>query len=514
MENYQGPVSLCEAWLEKRVKTMSPRSLVEISLRKIVMMIKLYPNASMEKKLIIHKNLQGLFSVPSLFIQELQENILNAIQVASCKTGKNSFLAADTFLVKKLLHPTITNLDMERIPPIFRNFIIHNVKKMSRLNTLTLCLSMTMSWSSFFSDIQTERFCRGILMLRVLVFQDFADDTFLGHVGKICHNLIKLDVQGSVFVTDTGLSKLGDLLKLRYLDVNRTEVSGTYLYNFLKNMPNVVSLGTWDDFSTFLEDTCIGFVEIRSASLTQSQIEVMSSLCPNLVSLELKITNNSYKLQKLCYLLSLTSLSVSGVNYRQSRLVVAMLALAQKLQSLSFDHVNGLDTGDLRTIGQDCTKLQWLTLSNCTVSSNLFDHADDVQPTGEGNTKHKLFHSLRNLVISSNISPSQFLVITGHAYNLETLHTGISCWVSTRLLSHLFKLNSMEKLLTLRFDHTADLSAPALFLILRKATNLRTIVGTETWQEMDIRTCNDLTDLFDRQHLPHKLVPFHSQHII
>ena len=217
---------------------------------------------------------------------------------------------------------------------------------------------MTMSWSSFFSDIQTERFCRGILMLRVLVFQDFADDTFLGHVGKICHILIKLDVQGSVFVTDTGLSKLGDLLKLRYLDVNRTEVSGTYLYNFLKNMPNVVSLGTWDDFSTFLEDTCIGFVEIRSASLTQSQIEVMSSLCPNLVSLELKITNNSYKLQKLCYLLSLTSLSVSGVNYRQSRLVVAMLALAQKLQSLSFDHVNGLDTADLRTIGQDCTKLR------------------------------------------------------------------------------------------------------------------------------------------------------------
>ena len=55
MENYQGPVSLCEAWLEKRVKTMSPRSLVEISLRKIVMMIKLYPNASMEANITVSK---------------------------------------------------------------------------------------------------------------------------------------------------------------------------------------------------------------------------------------------------------------------------------------------------------------------------------------------------------------------------------------------------------------------------------------------------------------------------
>ena len=216
---------------------------------------------------------------------------------------------------------------------------------------------MTMSWSSFFSDIQTERFCRGISCLRILIFQDFADDTFLGHVGEHCSNLIKLDIQGSVNVSDKGLSKLGHLLKLRYLDVNRTEVSAAFLYAFLKNLPNVVSLGTWDDFSYFLEDQYLNFVEIKTSSLTQSQIEIMSSLCHNLVKLELKITNNSYKLQKLCNLLSLTSLSVSGVNYRQSRLVVAMMALAPKLRHLSFDHINGMDTGDLRCIGQDCINL-------------------------------------------------------------------------------------------------------------------------------------------------------------
>ena len=59
MEEYEGPVSLCEAWLQKRVKTMSPRTLVEISFRKIVVMIKLYPttteqgNSSHLKKIII-----------------------------------------------------------------------------------------------------------------------------------------------------------------------------------------------------------------------------------------------------------------------------------------------------------------------------------------------------------------------------------------------------------------------------------------------------------------------------
>ena len=225
------------------------------------------------------------------------------------------------------------------------------------MKELTLCLSMTMPWSSFFSDAQTGRFCRGVASLQVLVFQDFADDSFLAHIGEWCHLLTKLDVQGSVCVTDVGLSKLEYLSKLQYLDVNRTEISANSLHSFLEKMPNIVSLGTWDDFSNILEKPCVNFVEIRTSSLTQSQIQTMSSLCQDLVSLELKITNNSFKLQCLSNLLSLTSLSMSGVNYKQSRLVVAMLALAQKLKHLSFDHVNGLDTGDLRTIGQDCTKL-------------------------------------------------------------------------------------------------------------------------------------------------------------
>ena len=57
---------------------------------------------------------------------------------------------------------------------------------------------------------------------------------------------------------------------------------------------------------------------------------------------------------------------------------------------------------------------------------------------------------------------------------------------------------------SLRIDNTADLSAPALFLLLQRATNLEEVIGTETWQELDLRTCADLTDLFDRHHLPHR----------
>ena len=110
--------------------------------------------------------------------------------------------------------------------------------------------------------------------------------------------------------------------------------------------------------------------------------------------------------------------------------------------------------------------LECLTLSNCTIARSIFDPVVNAQSVEEGNNKPKLFNSLRKLVIRSNISPSQvshsriyllaiflcfqFLVLTGHAYSLESLHTGISCWVSTRLLSHLLQLNSLHNLQTLR----------------------------------------------------------------
>ena len=100
-----------------------------------------------------------------------------------------------------------------------------------------------MPWSVFFSSCQTARFVRSIERLQTLQFQDFADDEFLRIVGQHCFNLGnqssyfvvlqlrrydilgKIDVQGSISVSDEGLLTLSELLKLKHLDVNRTSVT-------------------------------------------------------------------------------------------------------------------------------------------------------------------------------------------------------------------------------------------------------------------------------------------------
>jgi len=214
------------------------------------------------------------------------------------------------------------------------------------------------------------------------------------------------------------------------------------------------------------------------------------------------------KLHKLGTLQHLQNIHVSGPNYRSCNLGVFLLGRAPVLSRLYLEHVSGMDSCDLRSIGQYLVSLEELTLMNCCLSRGLMDRVEER--TAE-RKQIRLFTSLKKLNISSNISPSQFLMLSGHAVQLERLQTGLSCWVSTRLLSHLVRLNKLEKLTYLRIDYTSDLCAAALFLLLRTAKLLTTIVGAETWQDLDQRSCVELNCLFSDYQLPHHLVSFQSQ---
>ena len=104
----------------------------------------------------------------------------------------------------------------------------------------------------------------------------------------------KLDVQGSIEVTDVGLSSLSDLIKLKYLDVNRTGVTVSSLVTFVMKMPGLTSLGTWEDFSPFDQSTLQQFTELNLINIFMENIAF--SQLSNLTKLQLKMTNSSQEL--------------------------------------------------------------------------------------------------------------------------------------------------------------------------------------------------------------------------
>lgn len=356
MEVPESPLSLCQHWLDQAHPTVSPPSLTGVCLRRIQSLVRLYSTSSDDSlKTSFRRSLRGLFDVPGHFVPLLLETLLNCLDQTPASSASDQS-PMDLFLLSQVIHPQIVQLDLQLIPTSMRNYVIRNMTRMSGLRTLSLCLSLNIPWSSFFSPVQTVRLTSALAGLRVLAFQDLADDEFLSEVGHHCLDLVHLDVQGSVQVTDTGLASLSPLVRLKYLDVNRTSVSAEMLAEVVRTNPTILSLGSWEEFSDFEEEILQNLTELSSANFTLTTDMKVTS-CAGLTKLKLRMTNSSDKIHSLGSLRSLQSLAIADLDFRQSNLGVGLLGLAGSLRELFLDHVFDWDTNHLRSIGLHCQEL-------------------------------------------------------------------------------------------------------------------------------------------------------------
>ena len=211
----------------------------------------------------------------------------------------------------------------------------------------------------------------------------------------------------------------------------------------------------------------------------------------------LRLTNTEARLGGLGGLIHLTHLALAGLSYERAGLAVALPALAPQLLSLhlqvggsditdckAVQHVSGWNTADLRNIGRLCARLQELRLTECAVGRS--SSGEQAGQAVAGLTR--LYPALTSLTVCSAVSPSQLLVLAGHASRLASLRTGPNCWLSARLLSRLIALNPLAELKRLQVDRPADLALPALFALLTTATRLETVVGVEHWDGLDTQS--------------------------
>ena len=196
MDVAENPVEVCHHWLAQTVPRVTPGSLTEISLERVRALVRLYSVSTEENrtKLALRRSLRNLFDVPAHFIPSILETVLESLleprEVAD-------FSPTDLFLISLVTHPLVPQLDMLQVPGSVRNYVIRNMARMSGLRSLQLCLSLNLPWSSFFSSLQTVRFTRALAALRVLTFQDHADDQFLHQLGQHCLDLGNIQSKGA-----------------------------------------------------------------------------------------------------------------------------------------------------------------------------------------------------------------------------------------------------------------------------------------------------------------------------
>ena len=175
---------MCQTFVLHASPRITPKHLSNLCQLRIHQMIRSYPTTDdMKMKHCLMEGLRNLLDVPNQFVAEFVDNLIEALQVKPVKDCKNVFAPRDMFLLSQLLHPSVTSINMVKIPSALRNIIIRNIHKLSGLRSLTLDLSLEMAWSTFFSQSQTSRFVSAIAHLQSLTFHSFADDDFLSMLG-------------------------------------------------------------------------------------------------------------------------------------------------------------------------------------------------------------------------------------------------------------------------------------------------------------------------------------------
>jgi hypothetical protein len=165
----------------------------------------------------LRTGLRQLLTLPAQFVPALQEEVVRALEAgSSCPSSSAEFPLVDCFLLCELLHPAVTSLDLDRVPSHLRHFTILNSVRAPRLQSLTLALSAPLPWSACFNPGQTSTFLAGLPRLQSLTLQDLADDSFLSLLAESAGQLARLDVQGSLGVTDRGLLCLATCSALRW----------------------------------------------------------------------------------------------------------------------------------------------------------------------------------------------------------------------------------------------------------------------------------------------------------
>ncbi|KAJ9590865.1 hypothetical protein L9F63_016109, partial [Diploptera punctata] len=203
--------------------------------------------------------------------------------------------------------------------------------------------------------VSVGKFDTKIIFDRVLSTQSldefsshFSSDDTLKVLSQSCKHLKHLDVSDSK-VTDQSVEDILNFKNLKSLKINNTKLSPEAVTKILKGVNTHSKLP----------------LELLKSPLTPTQIELLPECFPNLVSLEISVSENC-SLASLKSLKKLQSLSISQnspigtSNFNFSSAKELLSEIGSRLRNLSIQEVHNTD---LKFIAKSCPNIQCISLN-------------------------------------------------------------------------------------------------------------------------------------------------------
>ena len=169
-------------------------------------------------------------------------------------------------------------------------------------------------------------------------------DELVGAISKSCSELKRLDISGSVEVTNRSIKLIVSLPKLEELDISNTSINDRALDKFCRKLSELE--GSGEKFTKL----SLGLLD------SPSDLESFVQTVPNLTSLSLCLNDEYFSLTPLKHLRCLSEFSVRGQIYLDKEVFESIGSQILKLGLLDFVEI------DLNLINQYFPNLQSLVL--------------------------------------------------------------------------------------------------------------------------------------------------------
>ena len=213
------------------------------------------------------------------------------------------------------------------------------------------------------------------------------DDELLGIIGKFCSDIQRLDISGSIDITDVGFkslyegprsSQISKSLQIIDLGGNGSKyVSPNHVSLLLCNLPNLVSLGTYERTGAALQiaykknpDIKFGLRYLHDLFTTSERILIIIRTCPNLGAIYLDSPKN-VSVHNLDLLKNLKEIKLHKVRWDDIKILLEKCG--ERIVSLILITIFG--QLDLLEVGRLCPNLSRVELHRTSLICSATSHS-------------------------------------------------------------------------------------------------------------------------------------------
>jgi hypothetical protein len=318
--------------------------------------------------------------------------------------------------------------------------------------------------------------------LQIFKYRCYCTDVIVIMLGMHCPHLTEVDISASPGITNASVQHLMQLKKLKFLNVEGTQIDDEHYAMVLLEVTNIASISLWQNDVNILRHITVERLNtITHINGSFLDVNTLANKCPNTTNISL--TTDRIDLWGLTAFNALRVLSFNDLDYGMCNMTIIMRRIGDRLTDLSMFGAKRVNLRDILTLCRFLENLSFLCSSYLRPSRPY----DPQLP----HFRHLI--GLRIDIFSREASTFSFI---RYYVNVKTLHLRNINIFTVHFVKEILKLGTLQELEVLQLQEyfPGAVTIEALRMLIGHCTFLECIAGLRRCPRLNPQLINLLKE--------------------